>query len=213
MQQPLIFNTQVLTQLIAGVDEVGRGPLCGPVIAAAVILDPEHPIAGLNDSKKLTEKRREALTEKIKTFALAYSIGRATVEEIDTINILQASMLAMQRAVNGLSIRPELALIDGNRCPMLNIPSEAIIKGDSKVESIAAASIIAKVTRDYEMVLMDKEWPQYGIAKHKGYPTKAHMEALRQHGPAPIHRKSFKPVKNLLELNSERRTHLSQSFQ
>ena len=198
MQQTLILSDSHSTKLIAGVDEVGRGPLCGPVLAAAVILDPNKPIVGLNDSKKLTEKRREALAEIIKSSALAYSIGRATVEEIDSLNILHASMLAMQRAVNSLTIQPELALIDGNRCPELSIPSEAIIKGDSKVEAIAAASIIAKVARDHEMILMDKEWPQYGIAKHKGYPTKVHIEALKKHGPAPIHRKSFKPVSQQL---------------
>ena len=184
--------------IIAGVDEVGRGPLCGPVIAAAVILDPACPIEGLNDSKKLSEKRREALFDVICQDALAWSLGRADVAEIDDLNILHATMLAMQRAVEGLSVKPEMAYIDGNRCPKLSCPAEAIVKGDSRVPEIAAASIIAKVTRDREMVIMDSKWPGYGIAGHKGYPTKVHMEALRKLGPAPIHRRSFKPVRELL---------------
>ncbi|WP_419835071.1 ribonuclease HII [Endozoicomonas atrinae] len=184
--------------IIAGVDEVGRGSLCGPVIAAAVILDPARPIEGLNDSKKLSEKRREELFDVICHGALAWSLGRADVAEIDELNILHATMLAMQRAVEGLSVKPELAYIDGNRCPNLSCRAEAIVKGDSRVPEIAAASIIAKVTRDREMVIMDSEWPGYGIAGHKGYPTKVHMEALRKLGPAPVHRRSFKPVRELI---------------
>lgn len=184
--------------IVAGVDEVGRGPLCGPVVAAAVILNPAHPIEGLNDSKKLSEKRREELFDVICQDALAWSLGRADVAEIDELNILHATMLAMQRAVEGLSVKPELAYIDGNRCPKLSCRAEAIVKGDSRVPEIAAASIIAKVTRDREMLVMDREWPGYGIAGHKGYPTKVHMEALRKLGPAPIHRRSFKPVRELI---------------
>ncbi|USE34016.1 ribonuclease HII [Endozoicomonas sp. SCSIO W0465] len=184
--------------IIAGVDEVGRGPLCGPVIAAAVVLGPTRPIKGLDDSKKLSEKRREALFDVICNNALAWSLGRAEVAEIDELNILHATMLAMQRAVKGLSVKPELAYIDGNRCPSLSCRAEAIIKGDSRVAEIAAASIIAKVTRDREMQLMDEEWPGYGISKHKGYPTKMHLEALRKLGPTPVHRRSFKPVRELL---------------
>ena len=194
MQKETNPMMQARADCIAGVDEAGRGPLCGPVVAAAVILNPEQPICGLKDSKKLTEKRREQLADIIKSSAIAYATGQATVEEIDEINILQASMLAMQRAVAALCIRPELVLVDGNRCPELPMPSQAIIKGDDKVDAIAAASIIAKVTRDREMILLDKMWPQYGIARHKGYPTKAHMEALNSYGPEAIHRKSFKPV-------------------
>ena len=186
--------------LVAGVDEVGRGPLCGPVIAAAVILDPARPIAGLNDSKKLTARQREALFDIICHQALAWSLGRAEVAEIDELNILHATMLAMQRAVVGLSVQPDLAYIDGNRCPTLRCRAEAVVKGDSRVPEIAAASIIAKVTRDREMVVMDQQWPGYGIAGHKGYHTAAHMAALKKLGPAPIHRRSFKPVRLLLEL-------------
>ncbi|OED41827.1 ribonuclease HII [Endozoicomonas sp. (ex Bugula neritina AB1)] len=185
--------------IVAGVDEVGRGPLCGPVITAAVILDPANPIDGLNDSKKLSEKKRDALFVEIKEKALAWSLGRAEVNEIDELNILHATMLAMQRAVLGLQVKPDLAYIDGNRCPELPCQAEAVIKGDSRVPEIAAASILAKVTRDREMVVMDQEWPGYGIAGHKGYPTKVHMNALKRLGPTPVHRRSFKPVRALLE--------------
>ena len=185
--------------LLAGVDEVGRGPLAGPVVAAAVILDPARPIAGLADSKKLTEKRREQLAEQIRESALAWSLGRAEVEEIDRINILQASLLAMQRAVEGLSVTPQKALVDGNKLPRLSCPAEAIIGGDSSVEVISAASIIAKVARDREMVELDALHPGYGLAKHKGYPTKQHIQALQTLGVTPIHRRSFGPVKRLLE--------------
>jgi Ribonuclease HII len=184
--------------LVAGVDEVGRGPLAGPVVTAAVILDPARPIAGLADSKKLSEKRREALAELIKERALAWAIGRAEVEEIDRLNILQATLLAMQRAVAGLSPAPQHALIDGNRCPQLPCSAEAIIQGDGKVPAISAASILAKVTRDREMVEMDALYPGYGLAGHKGYPCKSHIEALERLGVTPIHRRSFGPVKRLL---------------
>ena len=185
-------------QIIAGVDEVGRGPLAGAVVAAAVILDPARPIKGLADSKKLTEKRREKLTVEIREKALCWALGRAEVEEIDQINILHASLLAMRRAVEALEIRPDHALIDGNRCPDLACSSEAIIGGDGTVEVISAASIIAKVARDNEMVELDLVYPGYGLARHKGYPTKAHIQALQELGVTPIHRRSFGPVKNLL---------------
>ncbi len=183
----------------AGVDEVGRGPLAGPVVAAAVILDPARPLDGLRDSKKLTEKRREALYDEICASALAWSLGRAEVEEIDRINILQASLLAMRRAVDGLAIEPERVLVDGNRCPQLRQPCEAIVKGDDLVAAISAASIIAKVTRDREMAALDAEYPGYGLARHKGYPSKAHLEALRTLGVTPIHRRSYAPVRRLLD--------------
>lgn len=180
--------------LIAGVDEAGRGPLAGPVIAAAVILHPHRPIAGLADSKKLTEKRREQLFNEIRANALAWSVARSTRDEIDKINILQASMLAMQRAVSNLKIAPVKVLVDGNRSPIFACASEAIIKGDQTEPAISAASIVAKVLRDRLMHLLDKYYPQYGLAGHKGYPTAAHVEALRQHGVSRIHRLSFGPV-------------------
>ncbi len=187
---------------IAGVDEVGRGPLAGAVIAAAVILDPNRPIEGLTDSKKLSDKRRNELTQVIKSHSLAWCIGRAEVDEIDRINILQASLLAMQRAVEGLSIKPKHCLIDGNRCPELNCTSEAIVKGDLKEPAISAASIIAKVERDNEMIKYDSIYPGYGLAKHKGYPTKAHLEAIKLLGVTEIHRQSFAPVRRILEKSS-----------
>lgn len=187
-----------MSQLIAGVDEVGRGPLAGPVVAAAVILDPNQPIEGLTDSKKLTEKRREALAIEIREKALAWSLGRAEVSEIDEINILWASMLAMKRAVEGLSVAPEFVKIDGNRCPDLPYPMEAIVKGDLTEAEISAASIIAKVARDNEMMEMDIKYPGYGFAKHRGYPTKQHREALIKQGASPIHRLSFKPVQTII---------------
>jgi ribonuclease HII len=195
----LILSERANQLLVAGVDEVGRGPLAGPVVTAAVILDPDHPIDGLMDSKKLSEKRREELSVLIKENSLAWSIGRAEVEEIDEINILQATMLAMQRAVSGLSPAPKHALIDGNRCPQLICTAEAIIKGDGIVPAISAASIIAKVSRDNEMVELDALYPGYGLAGHKGYPTKAHRDALIHLGVTPIHRRSFGPVKRALE--------------
>ncbi len=183
---------------VAGVDEVGRGPLAGPVVAAAVILDPARPIEGLVDSKKISEKKRERLALEIREKALAWALGRAEVEEIDEINILQASLLAMKRAVEQLQPAPDRALIDGNRCPQLACPAEAIIKGDETVEAISAASIIAKVARDHEMLELDAQYPGYGLARHKGYPTKVHIEALQTLGVTAIHRRSFGPVKKLL---------------
>ena len=184
---------------VAGVDEAGRGPLAGPVIAAAVILDPANPIEGLDDSKRLSEKKREALFAEIQNKALAWATGRAEVEEIDRINILQATMQAMQRAVEALCPVAEHALIDGNRCPQLDCPAKAVIKGDSRVAAISAASIIAKVTRDREMVVLDEIYPGYGLARHKGYPSKAHIEAMESLGVLPIHRRSYAPVRKLVE--------------
>ncbi len=186
--------------LIAGVDEVGRGPLVGAVVTAAVILDPNNPILGLADSKKLTEKKREKLFVEIQEKALCWSIARAEPEEIDNINILHATMLAMQRAVAGLSITPDFVLIDGNRCPELSMPSQAVVKGDSLVQEISAASILAKVIRDREMVELDKVFPEYGFAKHKGYPTAYHLEKLTLHGATEFHRKSFAPVRLVLAM-------------
>lgn len=183
-----------MTVLIAGVDEVGRGPLAGPVVAAAVILHPDQPIVGLKDSKKLTVSQRETLSTQIENLALAYAIGRAEVEEIDTINILQASLLAMQRAVSALSIKPSQVLIDGNRCPTLPYPARAIVRGDQLEPSISAASIIAKVYRDQEMCQLDAIYPGYGFKQHKGYGTKAHLAALAALKPCRIHRRSFAPV-------------------
>ena len=180
--------------LIAGVDEAGRGPLAGPVIVGAVILDPNKPISGLADSKILTEKKREALFVQIQAQALAWSIGRAEVEEIDRINILQATFLAMQRAVANLSVIRELVLVDGNQLPKLTVPAKAIIKGDETEPVISAASILAKVTRDREMKILDAQFPQYGFAKHKGYGTAEHLAALEKYGPCKLHRRSFAPV-------------------
>ncbi len=194
------MNQNKKKQLIAGVDEVGRGPLAGAVIAAAVILDDNAPIEGLTDSKKLSEKKREALSAEIKQKALCWNIARCEPSEIDEINILQASLLAMTRAVEGLSIPPNHCLIDGNKLPKLNCSAEAIIKGDLKEPAISAASIIAKVYRDNEMVEMDAIYPGYGFAGHKGYPTKAHQAAIEKLGITPIHRKSFAPVKKQLSL-------------
>lgn len=196
----LIDNLGANTHLlIAGVDEVGRGPLAGPVVAAAVILDPEKPIEGLTDSKLLSAKRRETLAEEIQQSALAWALGRAEVEEIDDINILHASMLAMKRAVESLSVKPDHVKVDGNRCPDLNCSMEAIVKGDLTVAEISAASIIAKVARDHEMMGFDVMYPEYGFASNKGYPTKQHREALIQHGVLSIHRQSFAPVRNALK--------------
>jgi ribonuclease HII len=185
--------------VLAGVDEVGRGPLAGPVIAAAVILDPENPIQGLMDSKKITEKKRNILAIEIREKALAWAIGRAEHDEIDSINILQASLLAMKRAIESLSIKPELVLVDGLNCPEIIYKVEAVIKGDSKIPAISAASIIAKVARDKEMTALDSQYPGYGFSQHKGYPTKMHVAALKELGVSSIHRKSFAPVKQLLE--------------
>ena len=180
--------------LVAGVDEAGRGPLAGPVVAAAVILDELHPIAGLADSKKLTAARREALFDEIRAKALCCSIAEASVEEIDRLNILQATLLAMRRAVQGLRLKPALVLVDGNRLPVLDVPAEAIVKGDALVAAISAASILAKVHRDRWCAQVDVEFPQYGFAGHKGYGTAAHLAALRAHGACPLHRRSFAPV-------------------
>ncbi|MCX2862684.1 ribonuclease HII [Paucibacter sp. PLA-PC-4] len=185
--------------LIAGVDEAGRGPLAGPVVAAAVILDELHPILGLADSKVLTEKKRERLFDEIRAKALCCCIAEASVEEIDRLNILQATMLAMRRAVEGLRLKPTKVLVDGNRLPVLKIPAEAIVKGDSKVQAISAASILAKVTRDRQCLAMHELHPAYGFAGHKGYPTADHLAALRAHGACAWHRRSFGPVRQLLE--------------
>ena len=189
-----------LDGLVCGVDEAGRGPLAGPVVAAAVILDPNNPIDGLNDSKKLSARRRERLKAEICAKALAWAVAEASVEEIDTINILHASMLAMQRAVDALSVRPIRALIDGNRCPKLACEVEAVVGGDGKIEAIAAASILAKTTRDAGMSNLHLCYPQYGFDRHMGYPTALHLQALREHGPSPVHRRSFSPVRQLVLL-------------
>ncbi len=184
--------------LICGVDEAGRGPLAGAVFAAAVILDPAKPIAGLTDSKKLSEKKRDALAVKIKEHALAWAIASSSVEEIDEINILQASLLAMKRAIEALGVVPTEVLVDGLHCPKLSLPMRAIVQGDSKEASISAASILAKTARDADLYQLDKLYPEYGFAKHKGYPTPLHMQMLEQHGVLSIHRKSYAPVKKIL---------------
>ena len=186
---------------LAGVDEAGRGPLAGPVVAAAVILDPDCPIPGLMDSKRLTARRREALAEAIRDGARAWAVARAEVGEIDRLNILHASLLAMRRAVEALDVRPERALVDGNRCPELPCEAEAVVKGDATVPAISAASILAKVARDAEMVELDQAYPEYGFAGHKGYPSKAHLDALREHGACPAHRRSYAPVRRVLGLD------------
>jgi ribonuclease HII len=186
--------------LIAGVDEVGRGPLVGDVVTACVILDGNNPISGLADSKKLSEKKLALLFDEIQEKALFVAVGRSCPAEIDELNILHATMLAMQRAVDNLSIQPEFVFIDGNRCPKLTMPCESVVKGDARVAEISAASIIAKVTRDREMCALDIQYPQYGFAKHKGYPTKAHFEAIEKYGVTAEYRKSFKPVKKVLGL-------------
>jgi ribonuclease HII len=197
--EPIQFNFDTGTRLLAGVDEVGRGPLAGPVVAAAVILDPARPVVGLADSKQLSVARRETLADQIQDHAMAWALGRAEVDEIDQINILQASLLAMQRAVAALQPAAEYALIDGNRLPNLDCAAEAIVKGDARVAVISAASIIAKVARDREMVMLDATYPGYGFAKHKGYPTREHLQALGNLGVCEIHRRSFRPVKRILE--------------
>lgn len=186
-------------QLVAGVDEAGRGPLAGPVVAAAVILDQTDMVAGLADSKALSERRRDQLAEHIREKALAYSIGRADHREIDRLNILNASLLAMQRAIQGLSIIPDRVVVDGNRCPDTRYPVSAIIKGDRTEACISAASILAKVCRDREMREMDRKYPAYGFARHKGYPTRQHVLALSENGPCPIHRRSFAPVQKSMD--------------
>ena len=186
--------------LVCGIDEAGRGPLAGTVVAAAVILDPARPIPGLNDSKKLSEKKRDALAILIRERAVAWCVASASVEEIDQLNILHATMLAMQRAVAGLNVRPTSAMVDGNRCPKLDIPAEAVVKGDGKIASIAAASILAKTVRDAEMLALHAQYPHYGFDRHMGYPTAAHFAALEAHGASPVHRKSFGPVARQLSL-------------
>ncbi len=190
-QAPLNFD---VPGLMAGVDEAGRGPLAGPVVAAAVILDDLHPIAGLNDSKKLTAKRREKLFDEIKAKALCFSIAQASVREIDEINILQATLLAMKRAVEGLRLKPVKVLVDGNRLPAIDIRAEAIVQGDALVPAISAASILAKVHRDRLCEQMHAQYPQYGFDQHKGYGTAVHLAALQAHGPAECHRLTFAPV-------------------
>ncbi len=191
--------------LCCGVDEAGRGPLAGPVSAAAVILDPARPIAGLGDSKKLSEKQRDLLAPLIRERALAWAVAYASVEEIDELNILQATLLAMRRAVEALQIKPQQVLVDGLYCPDTGIPSQAIVKGDSKVAAISAASILAKTARDGLMHELHEQYPQYGFAIHKGYPTAAHLAALRTHGASPMHRTSFKPVRVLLNETKQQR--------
>ena len=186
------------SELICGVDEAGRGPLAGPVFAAAVILDPDHPIEGLRDSKKLSEAQRDALAVQIKERALSWSIAQCSEAEIDELNILQATMLAMRRAVEGLQTSPTLALIDGNRCPVMTVRSEAIVKGDDKVPAISAASILAKTARDAALQVLHQQYPQYAFDQHKGYPTALHLARLREHGVSPVHRKSYAPVRALL---------------
>ncbi|MDD2684778.1 MAG: ribonuclease HII [Gallionella sp.] len=189
------MNTEIL---ICGVDEAGRGPLAGPVCAAAVILDSSRPIGGLADSKKLSERQRDLLAPLIRERALAWCVAYASVEEIDELNILQATLLAMRRAVEGLQVRPARMMVDGLYCPQVDIPGEAIVKGDSKVAAISAASILAKTSRDELMLKLHEQYPQYGFDGHKGYPTAAHVAALRLHGVSAVHRRSFKPVRDLL---------------
>lgn len=199
MTGQLTLEMPDVAALIAGVDEAGRGPLAGAVIAAAVILDPARPIAGLADSKALTAKKREALDGLIRSHALAWSLGRAEVEEIDELNILRATLLAMQRAVAGLAVPPHHVLVDGDRCPAFPCPARAIVRGDQTEPAICAASILAKVARDREMIELDARYPGYGFAVHKGYGTALHLEALRRHGATAVHRRSFAPVRKALE--------------
>jgi ribonuclease HII len=193
-----LFQVSYTGPDIAGVDEVGRGPLAGDVVAAAVILDPARPIEGLRDSKKLTEARREALAVQIRHHAVAWAVARASVAEIDELNILHASMLAMKRAVEALHPQPGYVLVDGNRLPVWQYASEPVVKGDDRVPAIAAASILAKVQRDNELVALEQKYPGYGFARHKGYPTAAHLAALKELGVTPVHRRSFAPVRELL---------------
>ncbi|AZP13720.1 ribonuclease HII [Undibacterium parvum] len=196
----LVFSMDAYAgELICGVDEAGRGPLAGPVMAAAVILDPAHPIAGLRDSKKLSEAKRDLLAIEIKKYALAWAVAECSEQEIDEINILQASLLAMRRAIEALAVTPTLALIDGNRCPVMLLRAEAIVKGDDKVAAISAASILAKTARDHRLAELHLVYPQYALDQHKGYPTALHLARLREHGVSPIHRKSYAPVKALLK--------------
>jgi ribonuclease HII len=197
MNEPFISTYQGI--LVAGVDEVGRGPLAGDVVTAAVILDPANPIEGLNDSKKISEKKRDILFDIICEKAMSWSIARASVAEIDELNILHASLLAMKRAVEALDVQPEHVLVDGNKLPKWSYSAEAVIKGDGRVEAIGAASILAKVTRDREMIAYEEQFPGYGFAQHKGYPTKLHRDAIQSLGVTPIHRRSYAPVNEALE--------------
>ncbi len=197
-QPNLLLDLSALVDPHAGVDEVGRGPLAGPVVAAAVILDPRQPIAGLADSKKLSARQREALAAEIHARALAVSLGRAEVAEIDALNILQASLLAMQRAVAGLRPAPAMVYVDGRQLPQVPMPGQAVIKGDSLIPAISAASIVAKVARDAEMAELARQFPGYGFEAHKGYGTKVHLQALQQLGPCPLHRRSFAPVRDMI---------------
>jgi len=192
------MSLQLFDGRVCGIDEAGRGPLAGSVVAAAVVLDPARPIAGLNDSKKLSAAKRDALAVEIKEKALAWCVAEASVAEIDKLNILHATMLAMQRAVAGLAVVPEKAMVDGNRCPKLEMPAEAVVKGDGKVACIAAASILAKTARDAQMLALHQQYPDFGFDRHMGYPTADHLARLQQYGPSPIHRRSFGPVKMLL---------------
>lgn len=203
MQLTFPYPASCAAEFVAGVDEVGRGPLAGDVVAAAVILDPTRPIRNLNDSKKLTERQRESVFQAIVESALCYALGRASAAEIDTINILQASLLAMSRAVAALSTQPGFVYVDGLHCPRWIYPSTAVVKGDSRVDCIAAASIVAKVVRDREMQELDVRYPGYGFAVHKGYPTKAHLQALHALGASDVHRRSFKPVQLVLSNKCE----------
>lgn len=203
-----LFDDQMLMDsgdLIAGVDEAGRGPLAGAVYAAAVILDPNEPIEGLRDSKKLTEKERERLAVEIKEKAIAWSVADATVEEIEEMNILKATMLAMRRAVLGLAVEPKLVLVDGNRLPELPYPANAIVKGDDKIAAISAASIIAKTTRDHRMMELEELYPGYGFAKHKGYVVEAHIAAIKKLGVCPEHRKTFEPIATMLGISKKKK--------
>lgn len=185
-------------RLVCGVDEAGRGPLAGPVFAAAVILDGARPIAGIDDSKKLAAGRREALAIEIRAHAMAWAVASASVEEIDELNILQASLLAMRRAVEKLTVTPQQVLVDGLHCPRVSMPVRAVVRGDATVTAIAAASILAKVARDEEMMALHRDLPQYGFDRHKGYPTRAHLDALRAHGVSVVHRRTFAPVRIVL---------------
>ena len=200
MQLALDFPATV--EYLAGVDEVGRGPLAGPVVAAAVLLDAAAPIEGLRDSKALSARRRESLAEVIREQALSWAVGRAEVEEVDRLNVLQASLLAMRRAVEGLKVAPQAVLVDGRHCPLLNVPVQAIVGGDNRVPAISAASILAKVVRDKEMMECDRRYPGYGFARHKGYATRAHLQALQRLGASPLHRRSFAPVRHSLQAAS-----------
>lgn len=197
---PLFSEDIGIVEIICGADEAGRGPIAGPVYAAAVILDPDNPIEGLKDSKKLSEKQRDALAPEIKAKAKTWAIASCTIEEIDQLNILWASMLAMKRAIESLKVKPTIALIDGNRTPKgLTMPSEAIVKGDAKVPEISAASILAKTARDAVMMELHAQYPEYGFDRHKGYPTAYHLQQLKKHGVSPVHRRSYAPVRQLLE--------------